>query len=653
MYLYRNCNIFVLNCCSLRSTGVGMARHSTGKKIQYSQDLRESQVEVHILSLCDPMKTDYYELLGVESSATEVQLKKAYRKKALLYHPDKNPDDVEAATKVFAQIRLAYEVLSDSQERAWYDAHKNQILREDDDHYAGSDEDIEPEVTGTTTEEILKFFDPSLYTRVDDSIAGMYVLAGRVFDKLASEEILAGRQQGLEKYATYQDDDPSETINILYPKFGRTKSDYGSQVRSFYQVWSSFSTVKTFSWKDEYRYSTAGDRRTRRAMERENKKARDTARREYNETIRSYVAFLKKRDPRVKNGAAAFEQEKKRKNQEELRKQIAKDRAANASKRGEYEAQNWQKIDDLEFQEIESHFVSGSEEEDDDEEVQVYECVICDKVFKTEKQFQTHESSKRHQKLLAKLKWEMKQEGIVLGIDPVSDESEFDTADEDLSDDDEIDDDDDVEDGVDNGDDIDDEIRKIEEQLKDLGESDFEDEKTDNTKEQEETQSNEAELEEPYLDNEEQEIDDDIESDLESAGEASPKKKLSKKEKKKQKYNRSKVISKDESESEMDELSKLAAALENGSSFAEEASDDEWSTNKERKKKKAKKLATPGSSASGTPPPNYQPKDTPTSGSEKCAVCNTQFLSRNKLFQHVNATGHAAPPKKKSGKKKR
>lgn len=599
------------------------------------------------------MKTDYYELLGVESSATDIELKKAYRKKALQYHPDKNPDDVEAATKVFAQIRLAYEVLSDSQERAWYDAHKNQILREDDDYYADDGDDLEPEVTGTTTEEILKFFDPSLYTRIDDSMAGMYVLAGRVFDKLASEEILAGRQQGLDKYATYQDDDPTELTNVMYPKFGRSKSDYGTQVRKFYQVWSSFATVKTFSWKDEYRYSTAGDRRTRRAMERENKKARDTARREYNETIRSFVSFLKKRDPRVKEGAAAYEQEKKRKNQEELRKQIAKDRAANASKRGEYEAQNWQQIDDLEFQEIESHFVSGDEEaSEDDGDVQVFECVICDKIFKTEKQFQTHETSKRHKKLLAKLKWEMKQEGIVLGIDPVSDESDFDTADEDYTDEDESNNED-LSGEPDAADEIDEEIRKIEEQLKDLGDSDYEDEKSAPLTKSEVNNELDAEKGTPKENEDEDlEIDDDIESDLESTEEDLPKKKLSKKEKKKQKYNRNKPILKEESEEEIDELAKLAAALETGVSLAEEESEDEWSINKNKKKKKGKKVTTADTSASETPPPSAQPKDT-TIGSEKCSVCNAQFNSRNKLFQHVNSTGHAAAPKKKSGKKKR
>lgn len=51
------------------------------------------------------MKTCYYELLQVESSASETELKKAYRKKALQLHPDKNPHDVEGATARFALIR--------------------------------------------------------------------------------------------------------------------------------------------------------------------------------------------------------------------------------------------------------------------------------------------------------------------------------------------------------------------------------------------------------------------------------------------------------------------------------------------------------------------------------------------------------------------
>ncbi|KAH3672429.1 hypothetical protein WICMUC_004265 [Wickerhamomyces mucosus] len=601
------------------------------------------------------MKTDYYILLDVESTASDSQLKKAYRKKALQFHPDKNPDDIERATQIFAEIRLAYEVLSDPQERAWYDAHKSQILREDSDRGATNDEDyVDPDITGLTTEDILKYFDPSLYTRIDDSHTGIYQSAGRLFNKLAEEEILAGRQQGLKGYSSYQDDDPNDTTNILYPKIGSTKSDYSSDIRNFYQVWSSFSTVKTFSWCDEYRYSTAGDRRTRRAMERENKKSRDTAKKEYNETIRKFVTFLKKRDPRVKEGMVKFEQERKRKQQEDLLRQIERDRANNLDKE-QFEIQNWQKIDDFEFQEIENHFVSDNEEiKDEDSALEIIECLICDKTFKNQKQFESHEASTKHKKALNKLKWEMKQEGISLGIDAVSDVSDFDTADEeqitDVNESDYIEDDYEDDDFDEN---YEEELRKIEEQLKNLGHDEDEDDELE-----EETfsaaQSEYTYEKIPTVDlSQDFEIDDEIESDVEDI----KPKKLSKKEKKKQKYSKPALTKEHNDEEEKDELTKLAAALEKGKAIGVDDSDDtEWgNSQKKQKKKRAKK------SADGTSQPSDSKEEVskesspqPPLGAEKCSVCSQQFSSRNKLFQHVNATGHAAPPPKKSkGKKKR
>lgn len=65
-------------------------------------------------------KRDYYEVLGVSKSATAEEIKKAYRKKAIQYHPDKNPDNKEAEEK-FKEAAEAYEVLSDEQKRARYD----------------------------------------------------------------------------------------------------------------------------------------------------------------------------------------------------------------------------------------------------------------------------------------------------------------------------------------------------------------------------------------------------------------------------------------------------------------------------------------------------------------------------------------------------
>lgn len=65
-------------------------------------------------------KRDYYEVLGVEKTASAEDIKKAYRKKAIQYHPDKNPGDKEAEEK-FKEAAEAYEVLSDPQKRQRYD----------------------------------------------------------------------------------------------------------------------------------------------------------------------------------------------------------------------------------------------------------------------------------------------------------------------------------------------------------------------------------------------------------------------------------------------------------------------------------------------------------------------------------------------------
>ncbi|XP_078136635.1 dnaJ homolog subfamily B member 6b isoform X2 [Sander vitreus] len=86
---------------------------------------------------------EYYQTLGVQKNATQEDIKKAYRKLALKWHPDKNPDNKEEAEKRFKELSEAYEVLSDENKRSTYDRYGKDGLSAGGgggghyDHYGG------------------------------------------------------------------------------------------------------------------------------------------------------------------------------------------------------------------------------------------------------------------------------------------------------------------------------------------------------------------------------------------------------------------------------------------------------------------------------------------------------------------------------------
>lgn len=575
------------------------------------------------------MKTCYYELLGVEATVSEAELRKAYRRKALQLHPDKNPHDVEGANSRFTLVSAAYEVLSDPQERSWYDSHKSQILRDDGDIPTGlaanAPEMVFPSVS---IEELLWYFDPTLYTTMDNSMVGFYTVVGRLFVRLAAEEVTHGKHQQLDGYAYFKDDandvNALDSSHLLYPRFGNSHLDYESVTREFYAKWSTFLSVKSFNWLDQYRYSDAPDRKVKRLMIRENKKARDAGRKEFNETVRKFVTFVKRRDPRVKEGVEKLERQKRRQQEETIKRQAQEQKLQAIAERVQYEAPDWATMDKEELEEIEAmlreEYEFLSDETTDSEYDQfadqdnpvMFECVVCDKMFKSKNQFDAHENSNKHKAMLKLLQEEMRQEGLDLGIDGDLEDSDiFDYA-----------------------------TAASEEELekdlvKEMGEKE-----TNFDQESDAIEENfpESVKHEEILN---YDVDDSVDE------EENKMHKLKQKKLKKKKNATKPIIEIDEVLDH--QLSELMADV----MLTGQDSVDDWDSEKKKKKKKPKKVKL-DTFTSSSPSPSKETQFKVDSTSETCLSCNQKFSSRNKLFQHVQKTGHEVPVREtKKVRKKR
>ncbi|KAJ3415838.1 hypothetical protein HDV05_003902 [Chytridiales sp. JEL 0842] len=351
----------------------------------------------------------HYEVLGVERLATDDDIKKAYRKKALIWHPDKNPDNVTEANRMFSQIQQAYEVLSDAQERAWYDSHREQILRGDDLEVQSSESSSSGRFwnpDATSTEELMRYFSSSCYTGFDDNTTGFYKVFDTVFRKLQQEELHA--------YKTDLEcvNEVDELMAYDLP-FGNSKTLYEPTLRTLYAVFSNFSSVKSFRWFDRFRLSDAPDRHVRRYMEKENMKSREAARRDFNETVRRLATYVQKRDPRYKKYLEEQKQIRDRK-AEELESRKKQQKKERLQQMEAYTEPEWAKNSpDPDMQQWTDDLVN----EDDDAILEEFYCAACAKIFKSESQWKNHEKSKKHIKNLEKLKAELLEEDELFDLE--------------------------------------------------------------------------------------------------------------------------------------------------------------------------------------------------------------------------------------------
>ncbi|KAK3346222.1 hypothetical protein B0T25DRAFT_462365 [Lasiosphaeria hispida] len=517
-------------------------------------------------------KTCYYEVLGVDRQVADDEIRKAYKKKALELHPDRNLNDTENATRKFAEVQTAYEILSDPQERAWYDTHRDAILGGDPDAGGAAPSDVSGSqyTSAITIFSLMGRFNSSV--PMNDSPSGFFGILNAFFDQLASEEAAACEWDG--------------GVPADYPPFGDAKDGYDSVAKPFYVMWSGFATKKSFSWKDKYRLAEAPDRRVRRLMEKENKKFREEGIREFNDAVQSLVAFVKKRDPRyVPNTQSEAERQKILRNSAAT--QAARSRAAYQEKLARYTVPEWaQSRNDGA---VPDEF-SLSEEES---EVEHIECVVCNKIFKSEKQFEAHEKSKKHTKAVQQLQRQMKRENADFDLEDEgrpSKTSDLEEGGEELGD---------TADGEEN----DSRPLPIEKEGEQEEKRDEEDNKKQNTPSRDDTD-----------DNDEYAPRSTIEDRL-LPGKKPP------------------------TESLVGDEDIVSAAT----SVDNLALDDGF-TSKKVGKAKLKREKRAARQAVGVD----------AQESHNCAVCSETFKSRSKLFSHIKELDHVAPvPKAKAGKKRR
>eukprot|EP00727_Mastigamoeba_balamuthi_P011225 m51a1_g6725 hypothetical protein (572) ;mRNA; r:176392-178559 len=387
----------------------------------------------------------FYEVLEVSRTASDDEIRRAYLRLAMVWHPDKNQDRLEEATERFKDLQRAYSVLSDKEQRAWYDEHRESILR-------GTDEDDEDGDDGVN---LWPYFASSCFSGFTDGPQGFYTVYAKVFADLdalerdsdpyedsepepepeeesdddgdcdkAAERYRAAAEKAKEKKAQPKKQQKKGRKKAAEaPKFGKSGSGYDECVGPFYAYWRDFCSKRSFAWHDEYKLSEAPDRRIKRAMEKENRKFRDKARREFNDRVRHLVEFAYRMDPRIRKHKAEMakrehEMEARRKKEREEEATLMKEERERAMEEHqrmleeELRAREGIEEDDgtfdplaqlLKEMKLDEEMAEAVLESEPEEEEELF-CVACNKRFKSDAQFANHESSKKHRMNVQRLR---------------------------------------------------------------------------------------------------------------------------------------------------------------------------------------------------------------------------------------------------------
>ena len=290
--------------------------------------------------------TNYYEILNININCTLEEIKKSYRKQALKWHPDRNPNNIEQSTNYFQLIEKAYSTLSDPNKKIEYDnlikiEDFNSILNKKIQNYDLNDDDI--------------------YDGFSNSKKGFYNIYEKKFEKIAKEENL-----------------------INYPKFGNSESKW-EDIQKFYDFWLTFQTKKDFFEVQKNLLERAPNSKIKHEWIKENEKFKKKAILDYNNKIHELTLNIKKKDPRI---SAFIElQEKEKEQQKEIQKKLNFLKNQKLLK----ELENYENEKKLNLEKI----IKEEEEEEDINEF-YWSCEYCGRKMKDEKTFKTHCLTKKH-----------------------------------------------------------------------------------------------------------------------------------------------------------------------------------------------------------------------------------------------------------------